>query len=253
MLSAIGNAASYNWFDSPFPPRPGARGAPDDALPREMRKTGQENIPGSNTQLPQTAQTTQTPEAAQEPGKSAEGNEKSKENPTGKDATGKTELSESEQRELAKLKETDRAVRQHEAQHIAAGGSLVKGGASFSYQKGPDGRSYATGGEVSIDTSKGRTPEETLSRAIRIRAAALAPADPSPQDRSVAAMASQMEMQAMREIAQAKMEENRSEGAELPGQVMLGVRANGVQAASAYQAASAFGQQASSSRFSAFA
>jgi hypothetical protein len=125
----------------------------------------------------------------------------------GKAAMDGNGLSEAEQREVGELKKIDRAVRQHEAQHIAAGGALVKGGASFSYQTGPDGQRYAVGGEVSIDTSKGRTPEETVNRARRIRAAALAPADPSPQDRSVAAFASQMEMQAMREIAQAKIDE----------------------------------------------
>ncbi|MDR0528803.1 MAG: hypothetical protein LBG69_04245 [Zoogloeaceae bacterium] len=114
-------------------------------------------------------------------------------------------LSEDERREVEELKKTDRAVRQHEQQHLAASGGLAKGGASYTYQTGPDGQKYATGGEVQIDASAGKTPEETLSRARRIRAAALAPADPSPQDRSVAAMASQMEMEAMRAIAQQEM------------------------------------------------
>jgi len=63
-------------------------------------------------------------------------------------------------------------------------------------------------GEVGIDTSKGRTPEETLARAQQIRAAALAPADPSGQDRAVAAAASQMAADARAEIARASMEEN---------------------------------------------
>ena len=111
------------------------------------------------------------------------------------------ELSVDEQRQLDQLVATDRKVRSHEMAHVSAGGELVKGGASFDYQTGPDGKRYAVGGEVSIDTSKGRTPEETIPKAQKIRAAALAPADPSPQDNRVAALATQMEMQAYQELA----------------------------------------------------
>jgi len=116
--------------------------------------------------------------------------------------TSEQSLSPDAQRQLDKLKETDRLVRAHEQAHIAAGGSLVQGGASFSYQKGPDGRMYAVGGEVSIDTSPGRTPEESIAKARQIRAAALAPADPSPQDRRVAAGAARLEANARSEMQQ---------------------------------------------------
>ncbi|GHT89745.1 hypothetical protein FACS1894101_0900 [Betaproteobacteria bacterium] len=115
-------------------------------------------------------------------------------------------LTDGDQAEIRELESIDRKVRQHEQAHMAAGGSLVTSSASYSYTEGPDGKRYATGGEVGIDTSSGRTPEETLSRARQIRSAALAPADPSPQDRSVAAAASQMEMQALQEIAKAQQE-----------------------------------------------
>lgn len=104
--------------------------------------------------------------------------------------------------QVAKLKQIDRQVRQHESAHLAASGGMATSGASFTYQKGPDGVNYAVGGEVSISTSPGRTPEETIARARTIRAAALAPADPSGQDRAVAAAASQMEQQARMEQAQ---------------------------------------------------
>ncbi|RZT90273.1 SprA family protein [Azospira oryzae] len=116
-------------------------------------------------------------------------------------AAGKSELSEDEQRQVEKLKETDRKVRAHEQAHIAAGGALVQGGASYSYHKGPDGRMYAVAGEVSIDVSPGRTPEESLAKAQQIRAAAMAPADPSPQDRRVAAGAARLESSARAEQA----------------------------------------------------
>lgn len=103
---------------------------------------------------------------------------------------------------VTRLESRDAAVRRHEAAHLAAAGGLAQGGARFTYQLGPNGRPYATGGEVNIDTSPARTPEETLAKAYRIRAAATAPDDPSAQDLAVAARASQMAMQAQQQIAQ---------------------------------------------------
>ncbi len=103
--------------------------------------------------------------------------------------------------QLARLKARDRKVRQHEAAHMAAAGGLVTSGASYTYQRGPDGARYAIGGEVGIDTSPGRTPQETLDRATQIQAAALAPAEPSGQDLAVAAKAQQMALQARIEMA----------------------------------------------------
>lgn len=99
-------------------------------------------------------------------------------------------LDQEEVAQLLELKKADAAVRAHEQAHLAAAGGLAKGGASFVYQKGPDGREYAVGGEVQIDTSRGATPEETIARMTRVRAAALAPANPSSQDRKVARSAS---------------------------------------------------------------
>jgi hypothetical protein len=78
---------------------------------------------------------------------------------------------------------------------------MAVSGASYTYQRGPNGVDYAIGGEVHIDTSPGRTPEETITRARTIQAAALAPADPSGPDRAVAAQAQQMEQQARAELA----------------------------------------------------
>ncbi|PKO86765.1 MAG: hypothetical protein CVU18_13300 [Betaproteobacteria bacterium HGW-Betaproteobacteria-12] len=116
------------------------------------------------------------------------------------------ELTPEQQRQVDALKQTDRKVRSHEQAHMAAGAGLVRG-SSYAYQAGPDNKRYAVAGEVSIDTSPGRTPEETIAKAQQIRAAALAPADPSTQDRRVAAAASQMEMQARQEMAQAADEQ----------------------------------------------
>lgn len=112
-----------------------------------------------------------------------------------------TQLSAAQEAQLAKLQASDRRVRQHEMAHLAASGGLATSGANYVYQKGPDGVNYAVGGEVSIDTSPGRTPEDTIARARQIQAAALAPADPSAQDRSVAAQAQQMEIEARAQLA----------------------------------------------------
>lgn len=120
-------------------------------------------------------------------------------------------LTPDEQAEVRKLKERDREVRAHEAAHMAAGAGMTTG-VSFTYQRGPDGVSYAVGGEVGISTSGGRTPEETIQKARQIRAAALAPADPSGQDRAVAAAAAAMEQEAQAEKVREKIEEASAKG-----------------------------------------
>ncbi|MCP4599103.1 MAG: hypothetical protein GY847_00945 [Proteobacteria bacterium] len=115
--------------------------------------------------------------------------------------TGPVELTEEEQREVEELRERDREVRQHEQAHIAAGGPYVRGGAKYAYEQGPDNMRYAVGGEVGIDTSQGTTPQETIQKAQVVRRAALAPSNPSSQDRSVAAQATKMEAAARQELA----------------------------------------------------
>lgn len=116
------------------------------------------------------------------------------------------QLSE-EAREIAKLALRDREVRAHEAAHAATGGQFA-GAPSLSYKKGPDGRSYATGGEVSIDTSVvSGDPQATLQKAQIIRAAALAPNQPSAQDMRIAAKASVMASRARADLARQANEE----------------------------------------------
>jgi hypothetical protein len=106
-----------------------------------------------------------------------------------KDPTGEP-LQPEELVQLKELQKIDQKVRAHEQAHMGAAGGLATSGISLAYVKGPDGQNYAVAGEVSIDTSKASTPRETLAKMMKVRAAALAPADPSPQDRKVAAAAS---------------------------------------------------------------
>jgi hypothetical protein len=137
--------------------------------------------------------------------KSAEGKEKSS-NTTDKSAGSadkQGELKPEEQRQVDSLKQRDGEVRAHEMAHMMAGGSLVLHGASYSYATGPDGKRYAVGGEVSIDTSPVHDdPKATALKMQHVQRAALAPAQPSSQDRSVAASAAKAEAEAHAEERQ---------------------------------------------------
>ena len=109
---------------------------------------------------------------------------------------------------MAELRARDTEVRQHERAHLAAAGSLARGGAQLDFVTGPDGRQYAVGGEVSLDTSPvPNDPEATIQKAQTVRRAALAPAQPSSQDQRVAAQATQMEFAARTELSQERADE----------------------------------------------
>lgn len=129
------------------------------------------------------------------------------------------------QRVVTELRQRDAEVRQHEQAHMAAAGGLSIGGASYEMQVGPDGKSYAVGGEVSIDTAAvSGDPEATLRKAETIRSAALAPANPSSQDMKVAAQATQMQANAQRELAEQKAAE-RQERQGVAGYTQHGIAA----------------------------
>lgn len=126
------------------------------------------------------------------------------------------ELSQEEKDQVKELRKTDQEVRSHEMAHMAAGGGLVRGGAKFEYQTGPDGRQYAIAGEVSIDTSPvSGDPRATIIKMQRIQSAAMAPAHPSGQDRQVAAQAAATAAKAQMELAKEGLssgEENQDAG-----------------------------------------
>ncbi len=160
---------------------------------------------GRNTARPESEQTSPAATPGADEGARAAATENATARPV-REPRQSGELSPEEQRMLSELKQRDREVKSHEMAHRAAGGRYVTGG-SFTYQTGPDGHRYAIGGEVSIDASAGRTPEETLRKAEQIRRAALAPAEPSPQDHRVAAAASQMALHARTEIVAQRQNE----------------------------------------------
>lgn len=125
-----------------------------------------------------------------------------------KESGGAGELSEEDRKVVEKLKARDREVRAHEQAHKSVGGQYA-GSISYTFQKGPDGRSYAVGGEVPIDASEiGGDPAATIEKMRVVKAAALAPAEPSSQDRKVAAIADAKMAQAQAELRQKQSDED---------------------------------------------
>ncbi len=115
-----------------------------------------------------------------------------------------------DQREITGLAARDREVRAHEQAHAAVGGQYA-GAPSYQYQRGPDGVNYAVSGEVPIDVGREATPQQTLLKAQIVRRAALAPAEPSPQDRKVAAQASRLEAEARADLRAEQIESSQAQ------------------------------------------
>lgn len=105
-----------------------------------------------------------------------------------------------EQQKITELAARDREVRAHEAAHANVGG-IYASAPSYSFARGPDGKNYAVSGEVSIDVSPiAGNPQATVDKAQIVRRAALAPAQPSSQDRAVASAAIALEQSARQEL-----------------------------------------------------
>lgn len=127
------------------------------------------------------------------------------------------QLNTAEQKLVRKLQLTDLHVKLHEQQHLASAGSYARGGASFQFVIGPDGKSYAVGGEVALDTSSiPDNPQATITKAQVLRRAALAPSDPSGADRAIAAAATQMENKARTELMNQETPENETDSLKNP-------------------------------------
>lgn len=102
---------------------------------------------------------------------------------------------------VAELANRDREVRAHEQAHAAVGGPHA-GAPTYTYTQGPDGKRYASAGEVRIDVGAvANDPQATLSKMEIVVRAALAPAEPSAQDRSVASQAQAQMAAARAELA----------------------------------------------------
>ena len=118
-----------------------------------------------------------------------------------RDNFGNHEMSNDDLRIVRELASRDREVRAHEQAHSASGGQYVTSGPSYEFQIGPDGIHYAVAGEVGIDTSPiPDSPEATIQKMRQVKRAALAPSEPSAQDRAAAAAAGRKEADAAREL-----------------------------------------------------
>lgn len=123
------------------------------------------------------------------------------------------DLTEEEEQQVKKLKERDAEVRAHEQAHAAVGGEFA-GSPTYTETTGPDGKRYAIGGEVSIDSAPiPGDPEATIQKLNVVVRAALAPAEPSSQDLAVARQAQQGLAQARAELQARRLNgEDPSEG-----------------------------------------
>lgn len=127
-------------------------------------------------------------------------------------------LNEAEEKQVQELAKRDREVRAHEQAHARVGGAYA-GAPSYTFQQGPDGKRYAVGGEVQIDTSKEKTPQETIRKMQIVIRAALAPAEPSSQDLKVAQLARSQLSEAQAEARQEKADELQGGEESPPGAV----------------------------------
>lgn len=117
------------------------------------------------------------------------------------------ELTPEERRVVRELEAIDRKVREHETAHLRNGAGVVTSGANYSFTYGPDGKQYAVAGEVGIDTSPERKPEDNIDKGQRIQSAALAPRDPSPTDYRVAAVGGRLEAQGRSDLSAQQAQE----------------------------------------------
>ncbi|MFK7898996.1 MAG: putative metalloprotease CJM1_0395 family protein [Myxococcota bacterium] len=124
---------------------------------------------------------------------------------------GELELTPEEEEEVRKLRARDAEVRAHENAHKAAAGRHAPGAPSYDLETGPDGKQYAVGGEVTISTSPvAGDPDATIEKMQVVRRAALAPAEPSSQDRKVASQATRTEQAARVEKREIEQEERKA-------------------------------------------
>lgn len=122
-----------------------------------------------------------------------------------------TQQEQAKQQVVTELKARDREVRTHEQAHAAVGRPFT-GQPSYTYQAGPDGGRYAVGGEVPIDVSPVEgDPAATIAKMEIVKAAALAPEEPSSADRKIAALADANRARAQADLAAERAAERRGD------------------------------------------
>ncbi len=97
--------------------------------------------------------------------------------------TGKNYDEQDYQRVLDKFKNLDAQTKAHEQLHASL--SDTRGAISYTYQTGPDGKLYATGGHVRMDTSIPQDEEAALAKLEKLSNAASAPSGLSSADAAI--------------------------------------------------------------------
>lgn len=105
------------------------------------------------------------------------------------DISGKNRYDENDyKRVLEKFKKSDSNIKAHEQSHAA--GANTTSPIKYSYQTGPDGKLYAVGGEVRLDTSIPKDPNEASFKLSKLQSAASVSDGMSSADSNIAIQAS---------------------------------------------------------------
>lgn len=128
----------------------------------------------------------------------------------GKDGSKPADPAQLTEADLARIRQLslqDSQVRLNEEAHVRVGGQYA-GSPSYDFETGPDNRQYAISGEVSFnDTPIAGNPEATIRKLSIVKKAALAPAEPSTQDRAIASKASNGITQAQAQLRAQQLQE----------------------------------------------
>ena len=192
---------------------PAARGqtTPEPRSPAPASNTSNSGARGRSDNRVDQSSSERRPARPPEKEGGTESREGSPENRPGTEGSqGQDDVSPEMDSLVNELRARDREVRQHEQAHQTVGGQYA-GAPTYDYSRGPEGQLYATGGQVSIDTSAvSDDPRATINKMQTVRAAALAPANPSPQDIQVAQEATSKMLAAQAELRAEQREEVRA-------------------------------------------
>lgn len=196
----IGGASSYFAPAAPLPARPTAPAGSADTS-TDSRRAAQAQVSAAQSLVDEPSASAR--EEVDKPADSAVNSDKA----TSREGEPSPQQQRLEQLEIAKLLSRDQEVRAHEQAHAAVGGSYASA-PTYTFTRGPDGKRYAVGGEVSIDVGVvPNDPEATLRKMEVVIRAALAPAEPSAQDLRVASQAQAQMTQARVELAEQRRTE----------------------------------------------
>ncbi len=174
------------------------KGAAERPLATDDRQRGAANTSANVALYDANGKETETQQAVA--GEQGERGEQEEKQESGQQSEQEQQQQQAEQREIRELQARDQEVRAHEQAHAIVGGRYASA-PSYDYQQGPDGKRYAVGGEVQIDLAPvPGDPAATVQKMQQVKAAALAPAEPSAADRSIAAEAGQRLLQAQAEL-----------------------------------------------------